>query len=199
MANVDAAFGLHLVEDNSGTPLELCFIPATDETATFIGDAVKTAGSAGRIVGGPYKKTVAQVAATNPIYGVVVGFLPHHVQSGMDLGIRYRPADTAMYCLVKPANHQDIYRIQADDVGATVAAADIGLNADITVGSGSTITGVSAMELDSDSKQTTATLQLKIIGFDDRPSNQVGVANQDLLVRLNNIELGSHTGTVGVS
>ena len=103
-----------------------------------------------------------------------------------------------MYVLVRPANHQDIYRIQADDVSATLAAADIGLNADLVVGSGDTTTGMSAMELDTDSKATTATLQLKIVGFVDRPDNESGVANQDVLVRLNNIELSGGTGTAGV-
>lgn len=198
MANVNAAFGLHLVEDNSLTPLELCFIPASDGTAMFVGDPVKTAGSAGQIVGCPYKKTVAQCAATNPIYGVIVGFLPQMVSTGMDLGKRYRPASTAMYCLVKPANNQDIYRVQSDDVGGDLAATDIGLNADFIVGSGSTFSGMSGVQLDTSTKNTTATLSLKIIGFDDRPSNQVGVTNQDVLVRLNNIELSGGTGTVGL-
>lgn len=196
--NVDAAFGLHLHEDNSRIPLEMCFIPSTDGTAVFIGDAVKTAGSSGNIVGCPKKKTVAQCAATDPIYGVVQGFLPHWVQTGMDLGKRYRPANTAMYVLIKPANHQDVYRIQCDDVGSTLADADIGLNADITVGSGDTTTGMSAMELDTSTKNTTAGLQLKIIGYDDRPSNFPGVANQDVLVRINQSELGNDAGTAGV-
>ncbi len=199
MANVDAAFGLHLVEDNSLTPLETCFIPATDETAVFIGDAVKTAGSSGNIVGCPKKKTVAQCAATDPIYGVVQGFLPHWVSSGMDLGKRYRPADTAMYVVIKPANHQDIYRMQCDDVTETISDEDIGCNADITVGSGDTITGMSAMEVDSNTTAATAGLQVKIIGYDDRPSNQPGVANQDVLVRINQSELGNDAGTIGAS
>lgn len=198
MANVNAAFGLHLVEDNSLTPLELCFIPASDGTAMFVGDPVKTAGSAGRITGNPYKKTVAQCAATNPIYGVVMGFLPQMVATGMDLSKKYRPASTAMYCLVKPANQQDVYRIQSDDVGGDAAVTDVGLNADFIVGSGSTFSGMSGVQLDTSTKATTATLSLKIIGFDDRPSNEVGATNQDLLVRLNNIELSGGTGTVGL-
>lgn len=198
MANVNATFGLQLVEDNSLTPLELCFIPSTDATAVFVGDLVKTAGSSGGHVGGPKKKTVAQCAATNPIYGVVQGFMQHWVPTGMDLGRRHRPASTAMYVLVKPANHQDVYRVQSDDVGGTLADADIGLNADFVVGSGDATTGMSGMQLDTSTKATTATLSLKILGYDDRPSNQTGVANQDVLVRLNNIELSGGTGTAGV-
>jgi hypothetical protein len=198
MANVDAAFGLQLVEDNSHTPLETCFIPSTDGTAVFVGDTVKTAGSSGNIVGCPKKKTVAQCPTATAIYGVVQGFLPQMVSTGMDLSKRYRPANTAMYVLIKPANNQDIYRIQCDDVGSVIGDTEIGLNADIAVGSGSTITGMSHMELDSSTALSTATLQLKIIGFDDRTSNQTGVAKQEVLVRLNNIELSGGTGTAGV-
>lgn len=198
MANVDAAFGLALHQDNSLTPVETCFIPATDETPTFVGDAVKSAGSAGNIAGLPVKATVTQCAATDPIYGVVVGFKHVDVKSGMDLSKRYRPADTAMYVLVKPANHQDIYRIQADDDSATLAETDVGLNADIVVGSGSTFTGMSGMELDTDSKATTAGLQLKIVGFDDRPGNEIGSANQDVLVRINQSVTTNDAGTTGV-
>lgn len=197
MANVNAAFGLHLVEDNSMSPLETCFIPASDATAVFIGDAVISAGSAGNIVGCPKKKTVAQAAITNPIYGVVQGFLPHWGAS-MDLSKRHRPASTAMYVLIKPANHQDVYRIQSDDVGGTLTDADIGLNADVIVGAGNAITGMSGMQVDTSTKATTAGLQVKIIGYDDRPSNQAGVANQDILVRINQSELGNDAGTAGV-
>ncbi len=196
MANVDAAFGLHLVEDNSQTPLEECFM--SDATATFIGDAVKTAGSSGRIVGGPRRKTVAQCAATDPIYGVVQGFRPVE-SSSMNLGLRHRPANVSMYVLIKPANHQDIYRIQCDDDTETISDEDIGCNADIVVGTGNAITGMSGMELDSNTTAATAGLQLKIIGYDDRPSNQPGVANQDVLVRINQSELGNDAGTAGAS
>jgi hypothetical protein len=198
MANVNAAFGLQLFEDNSLTPLETCFIPASDATATFVGDAIKLAGSAGGHTGGPVRATVAQCAATDPIYGIVQGFKQHEVPTGMDLGRRHRPASTAMYVLVKPANHQDVYRIQSDDDGGTLAVTDIGLNADLIVGTGNSVTGMSAMQLDTSTKATTAGLQVKIVGVDDRPSNQVGVANQDVLVRINQSVLGNDAGTTGV-
>ena len=198
MANVDGAFGLALHQHNSKLPTELCFIPSTDETAVFVGDAVKQAGSAGNIVGLPKKQTVAQAAATDPIYGVVVGFKQDWVSTGMDLSIRHRPADTGMYAIIQPADPQDIWRIQADDVGSTLADADIGLNADIVVGSGDATTGMSGMELDTSSKATTAGLQLKVVGYDDRPSNEDEVANQVLLVRINQSQVVNDAGTTGV-
>jgi len=196
MANVNATFGFQLFEDNSLTPLEMCFM--SDATATFIGDAVKTAGSAGNTTGNPRKKTVVQCAAADPIYGIVQGFCPALVATGMDLGKRYRKANESMYVMIKPANHQDVYRVQSDDDGGVLADVDIGLNADIIVGSGDTITGMSGMQVDTSTKATTAGLQVKIIGYDLRPSNQLNVANQKILVRINQSELGNDAGTTGV-
>ena len=199
MANVDAAYGLRLVQDNSQIPLETCFIPSSDATAMFVGDAVKLAGSAGNIVGCPTLATIAQCAATDPIYGVVQGFKHQEVSTGMDLGRRHRPASTAMYCLVKPAHPLDVYRIQADDDTETLAVSDIGCNADLVVGSGSTITGLSGMELDSNTTAATAGLQVRVVGFVDRPSNEVGVSKQDVLVTINQSQTFNEAGNAGVA
>ena len=53
------------------------------------------------------------------------------------------------------------------------------------------------MEEDIESKLTTATLQVRILGLVDREDNEVGV-NAKLLVKINNHQYGSHTGTAGV-
>lgn len=199
MANVDAAYGLALHEDNSKNGLMLCVIPSGDGTATFVGDAVKLANiDAIKIDGGPYAPAVIQAAATDPIFGVVQGF-NQVLPSGMDLGRRHRPATTSMYCYVKLAHPLDIYRIQADDVSETLAASDIGCNADLIVAAGSTITGMSGMELDSDTTAATAGLQLRLIGFVDRPSNEIGVANQDVLVSINQSQTFNDAGAAGVA
>ena len=193
MPNVDSVFGFQLVEDNSLSPLEMCIM--VDATAAFVGDAVKLSGTGKAIVGCPHKASVAQCAATDPIYGIVQGFLPQMVSTGMDLGKRHRPASVDMYVLIKPANHQDIYRIQSS--GTALAATDLGLNADIVVGTGSSTTGMSGMEVDNSTKAATAGLQVKIIGFDDRPGNSIGT-DADLLVRINQSVLGNDAGTAGV-
>ncbi len=199
MANVDAAYGLALHEDNSQSSLITCVIPSGDGTATFVGDAVKLYDlDSVRIDGGPYALPVVQAAATDPIFGVVMGF-NQVIPSGMDLGRRHRPVSTSMYCFVKPAHPLDIYRIQCDDDTETIAVSDIGSNADIVVGSGDTISGMSGMELNSDTTAATAGLQLKIVGFVDRPSNQVGVANQDVLVTINQNQAFNDAGVAGVA
>ena len=64
-----------------------------------------------------------------------------------------------------------LFIIQND---GTSAATNYGLNADVVVGTGSTVTGVSAMELDTSTIATTAALNLKIVGLWDVPSNAVG-------------------------
>jgi hypothetical protein len=200
MANVDAAYGLALHEDNSQSNLMTCIIPSGNVTATFVGDAVKLLDAdAAKINGGPYAMAVAQAAATDPIFGVVMGFQQHTVASGMDLGRRHRPASTAMYVMVKPAHPLDVYRMQADDVAETLTVASIGCNADLIVGSGSTVTGLSAMEVDSSSAAATAGLQLRIVGFVDKPSNEVGGVNQDVLVTINQSQTFNEAGNAGVA
>ena len=64
-----------------------------------------------------------------------------------------------------------LFLIQADE---DIEAADIGKNADIVVGSGSTTTGLSVNELDSSTIATTAALNLKIVGLYDSPNNALG-------------------------
>lgn len=201
MANVNAKYGLALHEDsNPNGGMMICVIPSGNATATFIGDAVKLADlDSIKINGGPYAPAVIQAAATDPIFGVVMGFQQHTVASSMDLGRRHRPASVSMYCEVKLANSLDIYRIQADDVGTTLTVASIGANADITVGSGDTVTGLSAMELDSSTVAATAGLQLNIVGFVDKPSNTPGAVNQDVLVRINQSQTVYDVGNAGVA
>ena len=64
-----------------------------------------------------------------------------------------------------------LFLIQND---GTSVAANYGKNADIVVGTGSTTTGVSANELNTDTIATTAALNLKIVGLWDVPNNAIG-------------------------
>ena len=168
MANTDTPRGLRPVRHRNGAPYNgaanLYFIPATDGTAVFLGDAVKLAGSADA-EGVP---TVAQAAAGDTICGVVVGF-----EANRDnLALTYRVASTARYVWV--ADDPDlVFEIQEDSDGGALAAADVGNNADIIVGSGSTVTGLSGMELDSNTKGT-ATATLRIMRLVPRADNEIG-------------------------
>lgn len=183
MANTDAAFGFRPV-NRSGSPYNgatrRVAFASGDSTATFIGDAVKIAGSGQSDNEGSYP-TVAQAAAGDPVLGVVVSF---EADPATSLEDQYRKASTSRYAHIVMA--EDAYfEVQADDAGSTLAAADIGLNADFVVGSGSTTTGMSAMELDTSTKATTATLDLQIVEIVPRADNEVGAANQKVIVRFN--------------
>jgi hypothetical protein len=83
---------------------------------------------------------------------------------------------------------------QADD--ATVdAQTDINLNYDIVTGTA--VGRVSGCQIDASTQATTATLPLKCLGIENRPGNALG-DKAKLIVKINNHQLGSHTGTAGV-
>lgn len=188
MANANAPSGLKPVRHRNGAPYNgggnLYYVPASDSTAIFIGDAVKSAGDADAVTGVP---TVIQAAAGDAIRGVVVGVIPDTAQSTI-----YRAASTGRYLLV--CDDPDIeFEIQEDAVGGALALASVGLNADLVVGSGSTFTGRSGMQLDT-SDVKTATAQLRILGFVQRADNEFASANAKVRVMINEHELKSTTG-----
>ena len=175
MGNVDRIAGFKPVRHLNGMPwngkANMYYFAAGDGTATFIGDAVKSAGSADAT--GKYP-TIAQAAATNVIRGVVIGFSdqPYISVDTSDLNRAYRPASTAMYALVVD-DPDVIFEIQEDNVGNDMDADMVGLSTDITVGTGDTASGKSAMELDS-SDTATALGQCKILGVSNKEDNALG-------------------------
>jgi len=187
MANVSRVCGARPVKHLSGSPYNgqqnLYYVPASDGTAMFIGDFVKSGGTADAN-GIP---SAIQAAAGDALRGVITGFLPDTADS-----LIYRAASTLRYFFVCD-DPDAIFEIQEDAVGAPTALVDVGENADITVAAGSTATGTSGMQLDS-SDHKTATAQLRILGFVQSPTNEPGVANAKLLVRINEHELASTTG-----
>lgn len=175
MANSDTPFGFKPVKHLNGSPwngkVNVYYIPSTDETATFKGDAVKLAGSAD--ASGKYP-TVAQAAATDAICGVIVGFgdNPYTMLHPDAPNTDHRAASTAMYAFVVDDPYV-IFEVQEDSVGNSIAATMVGLATDITVGTGSTTTGKSAMELDS-SDTATAAGQCRIMRLVNREDNEIG-------------------------
>lgn len=176
MANLDTPFGLKPVKHLLGMPwngkVNTYYVPSTDGTAIFKGDAVKSAGSADATGKFP---SVAQAAAGDLIRGVVVGFGDNpYVMTHPDTPNRdYRPVSTAMYVFVVDDPFV-IFEVQEDSVGNNLAATEVGLSANVVVGSGSTATGKSAMELDSSDTATDGNGQLKILRAVDREDNALG-------------------------
>lgn len=182
MANADTPFGLRPVAHQSGAAYNGAFrtynIPATDATAVFIGDPVKLAGTASTVNGIVYTD-VAQAATGNVVTGVVVGFAP----SPTDLSSRHRAASTQR--LVYVADDPDlVFEIQEVSGGTALTSAAVGLNADFVVGSGSTTTAMSGVELNNATEATTNTLDLKIMALVQREDNDFG-EHAKFLVRIN--------------
>lgn len=187
MANADTPFGLRPVADLSGRPWNGPVRPFStasgDGTAIFLGDPVILSGTSQTINGTVYAD-VDQAATGDVVVGVVVGVDPviGAGANGRDSTI-HRAASTVriLYVCTDP---NTLFEIQEVSGGTALAAADIGLNANFVVGTGSATTGQSGVELNNSGEATTNTLDLQIIGLVDRPDNEVG-EHAKWLVRIN--------------
>lgn len=180
MANTDTPFGLRPVRDLNGAPyngaVETYSTAAGDATDIFIGDLVTLSGTSQTIDGVIYRD-VDQAATGDVIAGVVVGFGAATRDS-----LTYRAASTQRLVRVAPPNL--IYEIQEVSGGTPLTANDIGLNANFVVGSGSTVTGYSGVELNNATEATNNTLDLQIVDFVNRADNEIG-EHAKWLVRIN--------------
>lgn len=178
MANANTPFGFKPVKMHGSGAMtggcEVFNVPASDATALFIGDPVIRAGSADA----NGVATATRASASGNITGVVVGTMDASMNP-----TRSRTASVNSYVLVC-TDPDMVYEVQEDAVGGALAAADVGLNADIVAGSGSSTTGLSGFQLDTSTKATTSTLPLKILGFVQRLDNAIG-ANAKVLVKIN--------------
>lgn len=197
MANTDRPNGLRPVSQLDGSPynshVHMYLAPSADGTAIYVGDPVKsggTAGAAGVVVNGQDCEgmpTIAVAAAGDTLRGVVVGFLPKQ----SDLSVLHREASTNRIALVCDSP-DTVFEVQEDSVGAALAATEVGENADIVYAAGSATTGQSAVELDSSTHATTSA-QLRILRLVKRPDNAIGT-NAKWLVVINEHELKSTSG-----
>lgn len=199
MANKDAPSGLTPVGHLDGSPYNgacrMFYVPSTDNSAIYVGDPVKsggTAGAAGTVVNGidvEGMPTAAVAAAGNTLIGVCVGMLP----KVSDLSVKYREASTDRIILVATAPDL-IFEIQEDSVGSNIAVTQVGNNFDMaTYAAGSTLTGISAVELDSSDTTGTSTAQFRLVRMASRPDNALGT-NCKWHVVINEHELKSTTG-----
>lgn len=191
MANIDKAYGLRPLKPMFGAEERYNEYTIADGygTAIYQGDYVVLTGTG---------RNVAKGAGTSdtPV-GVVRGF-NYEPATGEPTWSKYWAASTAIKsgttAYVEVYDDPDtVFSIQAD---GSLAAADVGLNADITVAAGSTVTGVSGSELAVAGKATTATLILNILGLDEvvDPANAWGT-NARVKVKFN---VHKHRSTTGV-
>lgn len=173
MANNNAPFGLRPVSTVSGQPFSgaarVYSVPAGDGTAIYLNDAVKLVGTS-QIINGSSYPDVAQAASGNVICGVVIGVLPATRDS-----LTYRAASTQRLLLVADDPNL-LFEVQQGNSGTALNANDVGLNVNLTVTAGSTVTGYSASVIDNASEATTNTLDVKIVGIVDRADNDIGTS-----------------------
>ncbi|MAH48687.1 hypothetical protein CMI37_22870 [Candidatus Pacearchaeota archaeon] len=180
MANKDAAFGLRPVRILGGSTYSGAFanpyyFNSSTGTDIFIGDPVKLNGtntansSAVGDFGIGTLQDIVIATAGDFFLGVVVAFEPNR----SNLELQYRPASTERIAYV--CDHPwMVYHVQEDSDGNSMPVTDSGLNVDFVAGAGSTVTGLSAYELDSDSAATTATLNFRILQLANIADNEIG-------------------------
>ena len=192
MANVDRPNGFRPVGHLSGgafTGRVRKYYSINDNL--FLGDLVEKEATGTASGSGGYAGVDRMDTGTSDILvGCVVGWeinpdslnAMHHAAS----------ATLAVYINDDPMT---IYEGQCD---GTIAVTGIGLNADVTLGAGSTTTGASGMEIAASGAATTIATPLKIMGLVEREDNDVSSANANWLVMLNLHAYKNEGGTTGI-
>lgn len=206
MANDDSPIGLRPLRHKSGAPYNGAarpyFIPATYNVALFIGDPVVKTGTANTAVvkvpgGGTFGiATLPEInksATGGPATGVIVGF----AANPDNLTLKHNPASTERVAFV--CDDPDIvFEVQGDSAGA-LAATDVGNNADfIFTHAGSTVTGLSGVELSQASINTTIGLALKILRAVNREDNEATSVNGKFEVMINDHTDAHGVGVTGI-
>jgi len=183
VSNTDAAFGLRVWGELLGA--HLYGVATAYGTAIYLGTMMEHNGTsyATKYGGGIPGCAVEETGAAGSILGAAIAIF----DSDMD-PVNYLAASTtgdgvvAGYVLI--ADHpMQKFLAQEDGDTTPVAAASIGLNADMIGTGGSTTTGVSTMEIDSDTVNTTSTLAVKILS--SHPDDTIASAYCRFIVMIN--------------
>jgi hypothetical protein len=202
MANANRPTGFTPVQYLNGAPwngqARLYSIAAAYTTALYIGDPVKSSGTAdANGVPGIILGTV-----TGALRGVIVGLGTREglIGNPSNLDITYRPAaaqTTDWYAMVVD-DPMVLFELQEQSNGTALAATDIGMNTAPIAGTGNGfVSGWQLASATGGTPATTATLQLRLMGLVRRLDNAFG-AYAKHLVKINVHELGTGTGAAGV-
>jgi hypothetical protein len=190
MANKDAAFGLRPIgkvgqnADNQG--LSQYEIADNSSTSIFQGDLVKM------VTSGYVDKADAGDTSLGVFWGT---FISKDPSTGKPKFANfYTQTNVAAGETIEAFVYDDPYARFEIQSTADTERSDVGMNGDISYAAGSTINGVSKVELD-DTSFVTTTAQLRLIGFSrDIENNEAGVANVNCIVTINEHFLKSTTG-----
>lgn len=206
MANVSKPSGLKPVGYLGGSPwngqARIYYVPVGNATALYVGDPVTRLTADADANGIP---SVSIGVAGSAICGVIVGVLPTSasvslVGTTIDLTRRSLPVSTAGYVLVAD-DPMTLFEIEegvtGSAAGTAMTASAVGNNANFVVIAGAKTYADSGTLLDNSTEATTATLNLKLMGLAQREDNAFG-ARAKWIVKINNHQYGSSTGTAGV-
>lgn len=193
MANVSRINGFKPVKHKTGAPFNgqctLYVFMSGYATAAYIGDVVKIVAGADTVNG---VRSVNLASAGDAACGVIVGFLPD--PTNLNVAGTGKAASTTRYVWVADAT--DLV-FEAEVSNGTPLYSSVGLNANHAIGSPSATLATSGAYLDFATFANTATFTFKLVGFADRPDNEIG-ASAKMLCTINNHQLGASTGTVGL-
>lgn len=198
MANANRPQGLAAVKHVLGAGMtgqgNIYYIPSTNNEAFAIGDPVKSAGSAD--ANGVASIALASAGTGNPIRGVVaaLGRYESLLANPASLDSIIVPATkTYDYYALVIDDPYVIFEVQEIGTGTPLAAAEVGLNANLVAGTNNGY--ISGWLLDNSGETTTATLQVRLLGLSRRSDNAFGQYAK-WLVTINNHELKA--GTAGL-
>lgn len=190
MASVLAGF--RPVKHMNGSPyngqVNRYMISSSDSQVTNVGDLVQLSDNAALVdtAGFGVYPAVERIGSGTavPIVGAIVGFEPDYSNLNTP---NYRAASTRRVALV--ADSPDIlFAAPQDGVGGVIAAASVGLNASINLGTaGSSGAYASGMSVDSSTVATTSTIPLQVMGIVAAPDNDDTSTSRpaEVLVRIN--------------
>lgn len=203
MANTNSPRGLIPVSDVTGAPYNGAtrqFIHAAgDSQAIYVGDIVTATGDS----------VFVNVGGSVQSFPVAAQFASGGIEDGVCIGVDLITRDSPVYA---PASTQVVITVAVDpnllcivqdaNSGTPLTANAVGLNCDILVNQGSTVTGYSGMVLNNATEATTNTLDVKIVGQYLIPGNDLGdsvssgAACGQYLVKLNRTRLSNQVAGI---
>jgi hypothetical protein len=203
MANINAPRGLTPVSDVTGAPYNGAvrqFIHAVgDGQAIYVGDIVTATGDS----------VFVNTGGSLQSFPIAAQFVSGGIEDGVCIGVDLITRDSPVYA---PASTQVVISVAVDpnllclvqdaNSGTALIANAIGLNCDILVNQGSTVTGYSGMVLNNATEAGTNTLDVKIVGQLQSPDNDLGstvssgTACGQYLVKLNRTRLSNQVAGV---
>ena len=199
MANANRPSGLSPVAYLNGSPWNgaghIYCIPSTDGSAFGVGDPLVLAGSAD--ANGIPTAALATAGSGNQVLGALVS-AAGALNDGGAYGV---PAETALiipatktraYYVLVADDPNVIFEAQEDSVVENIAAASVGLNIDLIAGTNNGY--ISGWMIDSDSKNSGNTRQLKLLRAVRRSDNALGQYCKWLVIINNHCFRAGQTG-----